>query len=424
MTIFQKMLVTPILSLTLFTGLLLYGFGEYRQSNHKIEQVSEHYLQLLEISAENSGLMKQIVIQFKDAVLAGEQDWISSTNVLREDVNAGFARLSQYPEVVNPQQLEQLKIHFNLYYNNALSLSLALLKGDRDFSAHEKLIYNVEHYSSLMTADSVLLNEGIKTRFDQVLDESRQSMNNLLFWASSSAILLLLLMVAVTISLSINTRNNFQRVIERMRALAEGRPDFSRRLEHRGKDELDYLIHWFNKLSDALERDYSKIEKISITDKLTQLSNRTHTDEYMKNQLKRSASEREELVVIIVDIDHFKSINDSHGHLVGDQVLREFSNVLRQCTRPQDFVGRWGGEEFIIVMPEIDLEQATKNAERLRQQIEQHDFGAAGRVTASFGLAVSTEGDTQEKLIQRVDESLYRAKQQGRNQVIVASKAA
>jgi len=102
-------------------------------------------------------------------------------------------------------------------------------------------------------------------------------------------------------------------------------------------------------------------------------------------------------------------------------VLREFADLLKECTRTQDFVGRWGGEEFIIVMPDIGLGQASKNAERLSSTIEKHDFGEVGRVTASFGIAASIDNDTQESLIQRADESLYSAKQQGRNQVIVAT---
>lgn len=413
------MLVTPILSLTLYTVLLLYGFDEYRQNNRQIEKVSENYLTLLEISGENARLIKDIVVQFKDAVLAGELDWVLSTNTVKEQVNANFEHLSRFPEVVDQEVLRQLQNDFNYYYTNALTLSLALLKSDKEFSVHETLIQDVEHYSNRTATQVTLLSEGIKIRFNQVIDKSNASLNSLLFWGSSIAVILLLLMVAVTIALSINTKKNFQMVIDRMRALAEDRPDFSRRLEHKKKDELGYLIHWFNKLSDTLEQNYIKVEKISITDKLTQLSNRTHTDEYMQNQLQKTRSIKGELIVIIVDIDHFKSVNDSHGHLVGDHVLREFSNLLRECIRNQDFVGRWGGEEFIIVMPDIDLEQATKNAERLRSMIEKHDFGEAGQITASFGISVSIDNDTQESLVQRADESLYKAKQQGRNQIVV-----
>ncbi|MCU7806129.1 MAG: diguanylate cyclase [Candidatus Thiodiazotropha sp. (ex Lucinoma borealis)] len=422
MTIFQKMLVTPFLSLSLYTGLILFGLMEYSDNNREIEGISEKYLTLLELSNENSRLFKQIVVQFKDAVLAGEQDWISSTHEFKVQINSNIDQLADVPKVLDPALTSQLRHDFNQYYTNALTLSLALLKNDREFSTQDKLIQSVEQYSNLTTSHLKHQKEQIKQRLTQAIERSNRKLNQLLAWGTGIAILLLLLMVTVTTLISLSTKRSFAQVIDRMMSLAEGRPDFSRRLEHPNKDELGYLIYWFNKLSETLERDYSKIQKISITDKLTQLSNRTHSDEYMRRQLAHSSENSSQIVVIIADIDHFKSINDRYGHLTGDQVLREFSMILKQCTRVQDFIGRWGGEEFIIVMPDVGIEQAIKNAERLRATIEQHNFGEAGQVTASFGISFGIEGDTQEDLMKRADQCLYKAKQQGRNQVVVDNR--
>ena len=230
--------------------------------------------------------------------------------------------------------------------------------------------------------------------------------------------LLILLMFSMITFVSFSTKKNFQAIINKTQDLAEGRTDFSQRLTYKKNDELGYLVYWFNKLSDALEQDYVRIEQLSITDPLTQLSNRSHTDEYLKKNLGQDSPTRHKLIVIIADIDHFKAVNDNYGHLAGDHVLREFSELLKKHTRTQDFVGRWGGEEFIIAMPDITPEQAVKNAERLRSAIESHDFGSSGTVTASFGIAVSTENDTRESLIGRADECLYKAKDQGRNRII------
>lgn len=419
MTIFQKMLVTPILSLSLYTGLIMFGLIEYRDNKREIEGISEKYLTQLELANENSRLFKQIVVQFKDAVVAGERAWLSSTHELKDQINANITRLGDTSEFFGSTLTRDFKRDFNIYYANALTLSIALLKNDREFSTQEKLIQSVERYSSLTSHHLVRQKELIKQHLTQAIEHSNRKLNQLLVWGTSIAILLLLMMVSVTSYLSISTKKSFAQVIERMKALAEGRPDFSRRLQHPNKDELGYLIHWFNKLSDTLERDHSKVQKISITDKLTQLSNRTHSDEYLQRQLKHTDKDNAELILIICDIDHFKSINDRYGHLAGDHVLREFSKILKHCTRIQDFIGRWGGEEFIIVMPEVGLEQAIKNAERLRLTIERHDFGEAGQVTASFGITFSMEGDTQEDLIKRADHCLYQAKENGRNQVIV-----
>ncbi|WP_316366119.1 diguanylate cyclase [Candidatus Thiodiazotropha sp. CDECU1] len=419
MTIFQKMLVTPFLGLSLYTGLIIYGLFEYTDNNRQIEGISEKYLSLLELSNENSRLFKLIVVQFKDAVLAGEQEWVSYTHEYKDQINLNIDQLANAFEVLDPAFTSQLRIDFNLYYSNALTLSLALLKDDRELSSHETLIQSVERYSNLTSIHLKRQNEQIKQHLIQAIEHSNYKLNQLLVWGTGVAILLLIIMVSVTTIISLSTKRSFAQVIDRMKALAEGRPDFSRRLEHPNKDELGYLIHWFNKLSETLENDYSKIQKLSITDKLTQLSNRTHSDEYLRRQLMHSREVSCQLVVIIADIDHFKSINDRYGHLYGDHVLREFSMILKQYTRVQDFIGRWGGEEFIIVMPDVGLEQAIKNAERLRATIERHDFGEAGKVTASFGISYGIEGDTQEGLMKRADQCLYKAKNKGRNQIAV-----
>ncbi|MCG7862030.1 MAG: diguanylate cyclase [Candidatus Thiodiazotropha endolucinida] len=422
MTIFQKMLMTPFLSLTIYTGLILFGLQEYTDNNKEIEGLSEKYLTLLDLSNENLRLFKQIVVQFKDAVLAGERDWVTNTNEFKIQINTNIDRLAASPEILESALISQLRHDFNQYYTNALTLSLALLKNDREFSTHEKLIHTVEQYSNLTTSHLKHQKEQIKIRLTQAIEHSNHKLNQLLAWGTGIAILLLLIMVSVTTQLSLSTKRSFTQVIDRMKALAEGNPDFSRRLQHPHNDELGYLIHWFNKLSDTLEHDYSKIQKISITDKLTQLSNRTHSDEFLRRQLTDSSENNSQLVIIIADIDHFKSINDRYGHLTGDHVLREFSMILKHCTRVQDFIGRWGGEEFIIVMPDVGLDQAIKNAERLRTTIEQHDFGEAGQVTASFGISFGIEGDTQEGIMKRADLCLYKAKQQGRNRVVVDNR--
>ncbi|MBV1929687.1 MAG: diguanylate cyclase [Gammaproteobacteria bacterium] len=418
MTIFQRMLIPPLLGLALYTGLIFYGANQYKQGNSEIKSISEDYLSLLELSGENSHLFSALVTQFKDAVLSGEYDWVSSTNTHKEKINHNFSSMSQHPELIDKTALQKLRSDFNRYYSNALTLSFALLKTSKDFSVHEPLIQDVEHYANHTHTGLTALKQGINSRFNYALEQSNATLNNLLFWGGGSAVLLILLMFSTTVLVSFSTRKSFQAIIDKTQGLAEGRTDFSQRLTYNKHDELGYLVYWFNKLSDALEQDYTRIEQLSITDPLTQLSNRSHTDEYLKKHLSHGLPARHALIVIIADIDHFKAVNDNYGHLAGDHVLREFSQLLKEHTRTQDFVGRWGGEEFIIAMPDITPGQAVKNAERLRSAIEDYDFGSSGPVTASFGVALSTEHDTRESLIGRADECLYKAKSQGRNRII------
>jgi diguanylate cyclase (GGDEF)-like protein len=124
--------------------------------------------------------------------------------------------------------------------------------------------------------------------------------------------------------------------------------------------------------------------------------------------------------VMMLDIDNFKRINDTYGHLTGDKVLKELSEIIEKSLRSEDFVGRYGGEEFLIVLPRTNKETAFKVAERIRRKIERHRFPVPEPVTVSIGVADSTEGESLEELISLADERLYRAKRSGKNRVIAA----
>jgi two-component system cell cycle response regulator len=162
---------------------------------------------------------------------------------------------------------------------------------------------------------------------------------------------------------------------------------------------------------------------MAITDPLTGLHNRgymtRHLDTLMKN-----AGPGKPISFLIMDIDFFKSVNDTHGHDIGDEVLREFASRVSANVRGIDLACRYGGEEFVVVMPDTDTEFAFSVAERLRQSVEATQFAIsrppnAINVTVSIGIASSTGADdAADKLLHRADQALYRAKREGRNRVV------
>ncbi len=167
----------------------------------------------------------------------------------------------------------------------------------------------------------------------------------------------------------------------------------------------------------ALRQALSALEQLAIRDKLTGLYNRRKLDESFAVEVTRAQRYNRPLSVIMLDIDHFKAINDTHGHPVGDAVLTETSKRLLAALRTSDIAGRWGGEEFLIICPETPLDTAVQLAERLRHDYEACDFPAAGRLTASFGVSAFREGCLASDILFRADEALYRAKNGGRNRV-------
>lgn len=165
--------------------------------------------------------------------------------------------------------------------------------------------------------------------------------------------------------------------------------------------------------------DRKKVEQLSITDQLTQLYNRRKTDEVIQTEIHRAQRYHKPFSVIIFDVDLFKLVNDHFGHNVGDEVLVNISQRTQSMIRQTDTLGRWGGEEFIVICPQTTAEQARLLAEKIRQEIAMIKHDQAGRVTASFGVTEFRVDDTQIKVLKRADEGLYFSKENGRNQVTV-----
>lgn len=158
-----------------------------------------------------------------------------------------------------------------------------------------------------------------------------------------------------------------------------------------------------------------QLEKLALTDQLTGLYNRHKLDEMLVQQLELANRYDSTFAVMVLDIDHFKQVNDTFGHHVGDSTLVEFAHVMATSTRKTDIVGRWGGEEFLIIIPQADKVSLPEMAEKLRRNIEKHHFDTVKQITASIGIAVQKPGEAVTSLLSRADDALYRSKQQGRN---------
>ncbi len=182
------------------------------------------------------------------------------------------------------------------------------------------------------------------------------------------------------------------------------------------KEELTKLI---DERTKALTEANKELEHLSVTDRLTSIANRLGLDNVFEYELhKFERYESNHFGVILIDIDYFKKINDMNGHQVGDNVLQEFAKILKENLRNSDTVGRWGGEEFLIICPNTQREGVLTIAETLREKIEAHNFKEVGNLTASFGVSMMQMGDTKLSFFKRVDDALYEAKQTGRNKVV------
>nr|WP_232337019.1 diguanylate cyclase [Lysinibacillus timonensis] len=183
------------------------------------------------------------------------------------------------------------------------------------------------------------------------------------------------------------------------------------------KEMNDKLEEKVQERTKELEDAKQRLEQLANTDRLTKISNRMSLDFELDHQLLTAKTNGTSLSLILLDVDHFKAVNDKFGHQVGDMVLKETAYILKENIRKTEMVGRWGGEEFLVIAPNAERIEAMELAEYLRQQLEAHSFHEVGQITASFGVATYIEGDTHQSLLSRCDKALYHAKEKGRNLV-------
>jgi two-component system cell cycle response regulator len=176
--------------------------------------------------------------------------------------------------------------------------------------------------------------------------------------------------------------------------------------------------------TERLRDNFQMSIEMAITDALTGLSNRRYMESHLGTLIEQAATRGKSLAALVLDIDYFKAINDTHGHDAGDDVLRDFALRIKRSIRGIDLACRYGGEEFVIIMPETDLAVAAMVAERLRRRIAADPFAIAQGtrhipVTISIGIAgLRGKDDNAASLLKRADEALYRAKRDGRNRVV------
>ena len=178
------------------------------------------------------------------------------------------------------------------------------------------------------------------------------------------------------------------------------------------------LVTFLEATTTELNDTIQNLERLAAHDQLTGIYNRRRMDEIIRYELSKRRKGND-LALLMYDIDHFKQINDTFGHDVGDEVLKGLTQLVAGTIRSGDSLGRWGGEEFLCLLSGTPIEGAQLVAERIRRLVEGHDFGRAGHITISIGVTEATSEDTLESLFIRADKALYEAKNGGRNRVCV-----
>ncbi|MBC9071003.1 GGDEF domain-containing protein [Thauera sp. CAU 1555] len=217
--------------------------------------------------------------------------------------------------------------------------------------------------------------------------------------------------------------------VERLVRISDGYHGLSRNQSSNLADKFERQVRRLEKLariSDLYQNNLRELtealREASLKDPLTDLGNRRYLMDRLKEETVRARRKNVPLCVAVLDVDHFKRVNDTWGHEAGDETLRRISEVLRSSVREYDTVGRWGGEEFLLLFPETGLEEALNTAERVRQSISEIRIERPDgpiQLTASLGLAQQLAGESASATVSRADNALLSAKRKGRDRTVI-----
>ncbi len=238
---------------------------------------------------------------------------------------------------------------------------------------------------------------------------------------SFEVIVATLLLVAMALTASVLGLQGQRAETERADALAARLRTSNDELESRVAERTEQL----QRALDRQEQLVAELAELSLRDPLTGLHNRRHADAELPRLASAADRHDQPMAMAMADLDHFKQVNDQHTYAVGDEVLRRFALILRQSTRSSDVVTRYGGEEFLILMPHTTIDQALVLCERIRQEVQQHDWSAVAdglAITVSIGLSDSVSSGGLVTLGADADSALHRAKREGRNRVVAAHR--
>ncbi len=422
LSILKKFLLAPLFGLIFVLPFYIFIFLNMLEMKQSVNSVNNELMPLQEISFNNILLLEKIVNEMNSAVSAKEVEWIDDSNKNADKIREN---LNRYIESSYKREIKESLTAFNNYYRTVKEVSARIVLNGQCYTNIENdtkvLVQNYNEIDGLFKSLKLQIKNDIEKNFNSLYCDTNFILfnGNFIFsiWFFISTLIIFLVYRDI--------RYKINKIVEDSKEIARGDVDFEKRLCIVSYDELGQIVKSINMFINKLHKNHEELsdakkelDALYITDRLTNVYNRVKIDEIIDTELKKKKRYDHICSVILIDVDYFKLVNDTYGHLVGDSILKEFATLLKESVRGTDYVGRWGGEEFIIVCPQTDQSGAFSLAEHLRNKIEEFYFTTAGKKTASFGIATCTDSDDAQSIIDNADKALYRAKGGGRNQVV------
>ncbi len=301
------------------------------------------------------------------------------------------------------------------YVNDALMPAVTALKAADYQKANKILLNKINPYYQAANLQAANLLQKIRETARKSYEDASERfilIRNTLIYGTLLGILFISISATLLIRSIVRPLN---RAVLHFKQIAKGNLD--EKIPISSQDEIGQVLSELAAMQGKLKVMISELDQLASTDKLTGAWNRRRFEETVETEIDRLRRYGQPLSLMILDVDHFKKINDDYGHPIGDQVLVDLSNTIRSSLRASDSLTRWGGEEFVILCPNTTASIVSKLAERLRKKIATVNFKEVGCITVSFGVAECGPSETWEQWLHRADEALYLAKSGGRDQV-------
>jgi diguanylate cyclase (GGDEF)-like protein len=422
LSLLKKFLLAPALGLVLVLPFYIFAFFSMQEIKNSVQEFNSELNPLQETAYNNILLLEKIANDINSAVTAKEIEWIDSAEVHAQKIRENLHTFSKSDYAKDAQDA---LMALNIYCTTLRSVSQKIIENGNSYTTIEDDTQTaIANYNTLDTSLKNLKSK-IKQEIATSVNSLYENTNFLLLHGNFIFLAWFILSTLIVFVVYRDIRYKINTIVADSREIANGDVDFQKRLCIVSYDELGQIIKSINIFINKLHKSHEELsaakkelDSLYITDRLTGVYNRVKLDEIIDKELKRRERYGTLCSIILIDIDYFKLVNDTHGHLVGDSILQEFAAILKENIRDTDYVGRWGGEEFMIISPQTDQSGALSLAQHLRANVEEFLFTTIGKKTASFGVATCTEQDDIQSLIDNADKALYKAKESGRNQVV------
>jgi diguanylate cyclase (GGDEF)-like protein len=321
--------------------------------------------------------------------------------------------LQDWQEALDKEALASVKIQIS-------SILKANIVDDKILVSQNLISTWWSETTSVIDSMKVVENNVLKTLKENA-NKNININNQLLYEFIFKALIILSIIAVLTITTVFRILQALSILIRSMNQVEETQ-DFGVRVQAIKKDEFGQLGFSINKLLDYTDQILKEKEKLASFDLLTGVMNRRSFFQIVEREVERSERYNTSLSLIFCDIDKFKSINDKYGHAIGDKVLHAFANLLQSQIRSSDYIARWGGEEFVILVCENSASQVVEFAEKLRKSIMSLSVTPIEQITCSFGVAQKMKDEPFKQLLERADVAVYEAKKLGRNKVCFADE--